>query len=69
MKTIWTSQWPTEPGMYWFYGQRYGIGEARLSLVEASCSMTGMNYMCRGGFFTPKEATGVFAPIALPTLP
>jgi len=40
---IWTSEWPTEPGKYWFYGFYFGHkpkdGLPKLGLVKVSKDM------------------------------
>ena len=33
---IWTTEWPTEPGRYWFYGYSFGI-KTTSGLPQVSC--------------------------------
>jgi len=42
---IWTTEWPTEPGRYWFYGYYYGDktvdGLPKLGLVKVVTTRRG----------------------------
>lgn len=73
----WTTEWPVEPGIYWFYGWRFGYDERlpELSFVEVRSlrnatggfSLTGIT---RGHFMYEQEGhEGAWLPAELPPLP
>ena len=70
---MWTQEWPTEPGWYWFYGQcfRNWTGEwcPRLYYVTARRCSNGMVYTTDGHFMYEEEAQGWWQPAVLPELP
>lgn len=66
----WTSDWPTEPGWYWFYGYKYG--EARLSIgtVSIKTISNGIMTVMDGHFMYQQEGhVGVFQRIPTPVIP
>lgn len=73
----WTTEWPTEPGTYWFYGYRYGYDGRlpNLNFVEirslqnshGGWSLVGIT---RGAFMYKQEGhDGLWLPAELPPLP
>lgn len=75
MRTQWKTEWPTEPGLYWFYGFPYGLRERDakidLSLVRAVKNGQGSITCIREGhfFYKSEGAIGKFIPVELPELP
>ncbi len=75
--TIWTEEWPTEPGWYWFWGYPYGkkkskhdLGdnEPRLNIVRVAKISNGVMYVREGSFWGPsKKVSGMFTKAILPT--
>lgn len=61
----WTSEAPTEPGWYWFYGRRGG-GPIQLWALDASSRQVIYNGMAE---FVPSEHVGVYARLDVPVLP
>jgi len=54
----WTTEWPTEPGMYWFYGYRYGKDndeKPEMQLLEVSKIANGFMYIAEGNFMYKSE--------------
>ncbi len=71
---MWQDEWPTEPGMWWFYGWRFGkerIGgkneEPELCLVEVHG--TALMYATHGHFLHEESAVGKWQKALLPELP
>lgn len=63
-KVIWTQEWPTEPGYYWFYGRRFSTRNrcsdlpSEMSFVEVFMSAEESPvYICNGNFLYKREAT------------
>jgi len=52
----WTTEFPTEEGLYWFYGYRYGkiscgsTNEPELSKVDVHVVKNGFMYIADGQF-------------------
>lgn len=61
MKVKWTTEFPKEPGLYWFYGYRWGrisVGrpaKPELVLVRVQEISNGFMYVANGAFMFPKE--------------
>lgn len=78
--SMWSHDWPTEPGLFWFYGWRFGRGrefgghkeEPELCLVEiGETAVKGVfMYVTHGHFLYREEgATGLWQKTILPELP
>lgn len=73
--SMWNVDWPTEVGLYWFYGSALvrNRGEpASLSVVEVKIGSSGKVYhisRTHGCYIWKKRAIGVFQRIELPELP
>lgn len=65
----WSSEWPIEPGHYWFYGTRYENEEPELCHIEVWKCQNGVAYVVRGSFMYQSEANGVWLPLETPELP
>jgi hypothetical protein len=75
----WTKDWPTKPGLYWFFGwlSEFAIRndrEPRLEIVKAMEAgppeKQWMSFVSNGGFVYKSEgAKGFFKPMDLPELP
>ena len=76
----WTTEWPTAPGWYWFYGWAYGkivVGEPEPPRLEAAqVHMAGpfskrFLMTIRSGAFMYKSegAIGMWCPMMMPELP
>lgn len=70
----WTSEWPTEPGHYWFYGCRYA-GRARpgrpyyVTVLERQ-TLGSVYYITCGDYLSKAGgAEGVWQPVQFPELP
>lgn len=66
-KSTWTYEWPTKPGLYWFYGWITGYHflhiedeplPAELDLVEVGIDSTGSLFYVTDGRFVFKEEDG-----------
>ena len=76
---VWTTEWPTEPGDYWFYGWRSKFGfenrlSIRMALVRAlfagQTSVRSLIFVCEGGFMFEREGgRGKWASAELPEPP
>lgn len=78
---IWQKEWPTEIGLWWFYGYPYGrqdpnreigLGDKELSLcvIDVWKISDGFSYILNGNFWGKYEkAAGMFLKIDLPELP
>lgn len=68
----WTSEWPIEPGWYWFYGWPFSDRDKLASLycVEVWKLQNGYAYVTHGHFMYKGEgAEGLWQPMTLPELP
>jgi len=72
---MWTKEWPTESGLYWFYGflwyQHYRDGDnPKLVSVEAKPASNGIMYVAKGTFIYKIEGhMGFWRKADLPELP
>lgn len=68
---MWTQEWPTEPGMYWFYGQRYQEKRVELCFLRVWESANSLFLVCEGNIMYKSEAGPVawFRKIDAPPLP
>ena len=46
MENKWTANMPTEPGWYWFYGQRFARKECELAIVHVWQARNTLVYVC-----------------------
>lgn len=71
--TMWTTEWPTESGFYWFYGFLWGYrngDKPRLVSVEVSPISNGIMYVTKGSFIYKREGhIGLWHVADLPKLP
>ena len=72
----WATEWPTEPGAYWFYGYRFGrvsvgvIQAPELLHLRVRQVSNGMVYICEGHFMSKKDVVEPhFKKITLPKPP
>ncbi len=69
-KNEWTSDWPTKPGWYWFYGQKYGEVERSMSTIRVRRAMNGVYRVIDGHFMYQQEGhRGMFQRIPTPVVP
>ena len=68
---VWSSEWPQEPGWYWFYGIRSEWADvADLFPVNVRRASRGCVYIASGAFLYAEEGVhGVFCPMVVPELP
>ncbi len=72
----WTTEWPKETGLFWFYGYRYGkisCGnkcKPELMLVKAQKIQNGFMYLADGNFMFKRETEEAhFLKAELPKIP
>jgi len=71
-KMNWTSEWPTEPGHYWFYGWCFSDRDrpARFHYTTVGKTPRGVCYVADGYFLYKAEgAEGVWQEVQFPELP
>ena len=72
---MWTKEWPTEAGFYWFYGflwyRYYRDGDKpELVSVEGILASNGIMYVAKGAFIYKSEKhIGFWHKADLPELP
>ncbi len=68
---MWTTEWPTEPGWYWFYGHKYGEDrEPEFGIVRVHEISNGVMHTLDGQFMFQSEGhDGVFQQAVLPVPP
>lgn len=70
---VWTKEWPTEPGYYWFYGQPYAktLYDPRLHIVTVHRTANeSIVYLVEGSFMRKSAGVeGVWCPAMLPEPP
>lgn len=69
--SAWQSEWPKEPGWYWFYGYLFGGEEKKILIpVEVFRGQNGMVYSARSHFMWSSEGTdGIWQRIEMPEIP
>lgn len=66
----WTPDWPTEPGWYWFYGNKYGESRVSMGTVRVDRISNGVMTVMDGHFMYPSEGhVGVFQRLPTPVVP
>jgi len=77
-KRIWTKNWPTQEGTYWFYGWPYGketnfdgnVRKPELNFVRVMKISNGNMVVREGAFWFKKDGgVGLFSKIEEPILP
>lgn len=72
---MWTKEWPTKPGMYWFYGFRFGKTESDQNpkLFFAQAFRTSNNKIAiivdRQFVYMAEGAKGFWAKVDAPSIP
>ena len=70
---MWTKEWPTESGFYWFYGflwSRMDGDKPHLVSVEVRPISNGIMYVAKGSFIYKREKhIGFWHKADLPELP
>ena len=71
----WTTEWPTEPGMYWLYGWTFTTGytkppsfhyvQVRMSGNSRAMYITEGNFMWNNG----RDGMGIWQPVSFPDVP
>lgn len=66
----WSSEWPTEPGRYWFYGYLWGEAKPEMFMIEVWKISNGVSYVTKGTFIYKNDAIGLWsrANVLLPPL-
>ncbi len=68
-KHVWTSEYPTNPGWYWFYGRHYGDEKHSMGVVNVFPIQNGVCHTLNGQFmFKQDKHEGVFSPIDKPVI-
>lgn len=68
---MWTYDWPTAPGYYWFYGYPHGSAyyDPYIVFVKVSEGRTEQLHFVGGGHFMYKsESFGVWMPARVPAI-
>lgn len=73
----WTTEWPTEEGLYWFYGWMFGRRlekSPKLDIIKTirlgSAEKGSMTYISNGSFVYESEGgEGYFQKMTQPVLP
>ena len=72
----WTTEFPTKPGKYWFYGYRFGkvscglLQKPELLYVQVRKIQNGFIYIANGQFMSKHEVEEPhFQEVILPELP
>ena len=66
---VWSSEYPTEPGWYWFFGRKYGEERYSLGTVRVIPISNGIMYVLDGNFMYESEGhKGVFSRIDEPMI-
>lgn len=73
---VWTTEWPTSPGIYWFYGDLFGRKNRRddlriqMHLVRCHQGANGLVFVSDiNSFVFKSEAVGVWTTAVLPDVP
>ena len=69
---MWTKQWPTEPGHYWFYGWRFRDRDHKpeLNFVDVWKISNGIALVTKGHFLYKAEGgEGYWMPAETPAPP
>jgi len=71
---MWTKEWPTKVGWFWFYGWKYGKDDyhpdPELCVVRTYMAANGLMHTIDGQFMYRSEGhDGVFQEMILPVLP
>lgn len=72
---MWQNEWPTEPGLYFFYGWMWdkepGKREPQWSIVSVEeLPREGLSYICNGSFMYKSENhTGKWLKVLVPSEP
>ena len=66
---VWSSDYPTEPGWYWFYGRKYGEDKHSMGTVTVFSVQTGAVRVLDGQFMWEQDKhKGVFSRIDEPVI-
>jgi len=67
----WTLEWPTEPGKYWAWGERFkNAGKPAIFLVEVWKCANGPGHVTSGHFLYKSECGPlIWTPAYIPTAP
>ena len=72
-KVMWTNEWPTEPGYYWFYGQLFrdrSNSADEFHFIRVYETANGRIVCVTGGYLLSRESgAGVWCPVGFPDLP
>ena len=68
---VWTKEWPTEPGWYWFYGHLYGEDrDSEYGIVRVYEISNGVMRTIDGQFMYEADGhDGIFTKAILPLVP
>lgn len=67
---MWTNEWPTEPGRYWFYGHKYKEARVEVGAVHVIATSSGVVHILDGQFMFKEDGhKGMFHPAQVPVLP
>ena len=71
--SAWTTQWPTEPGLYWMYSRRFAV-DKKPTLIFVRVQPWGSStptYVAEGTFLYESETPegALWQPIIAPELP
>lgn len=71
MDSSWSPLWPTEPGMYWFAGWKFGSSTKPGVYLAKAIGMSGKVPIVVDGHFMYKTegGSGVWKPATVPELP
>ena len=70
---MWSEQWPTKPGHYWFWGWMSQFGKtyflAGMHLVRVAKGASSLFYVTHGTFLYKSDAEGVWQEAVMPAPP
>lgn len=73
MTQVWSTTWPTEPGLYWCYGWPFSPkqhGKPELTICRVTANQTSTFYAIHGQLaFKSEVLRVVFSPVVVPDLP
>lgn len=68
-ESVWSKEWPTKAGFYWFYGKLFG---SRYALLQAQVLMYQAGhpfYLIDGSYANKDSACGLWTRAVLPMVP
>lgn len=66
---MWSKEFPTEPGWYWFWGRQFKAQDVKLAAVHVRQGGNSLVMVCNGSFMYKAEVgdTHWFKPMNVPS--